>query len=163
MHVFAGTVRDNLDPRRAGRRPTTCSRDALREVGAWAAVEALPDGLDTAVGDGAATLSPALAQQLALARVLLADPLVVVLDEATAEAGSAGARDLERAALAVTAGRTSLTIAHRLTQAVSADEVVVMDAGRVVERGTHDELVAAGGGYAPLWSAWSGERAPQGP
>ncbi len=88
--------------------------------------------------------------------MLLADPLVVVLDEATAEAGSAGARDLERAALAVTDGRTSLTIAHRLTQAVAADTVLVMDAGRVVERGTHDELVAAGGVYARLWSAWSG-------
>lgn len=156
VHVFAGTIRDNLtlaapeatDDRLAG---------ALREIGAWAAVVALPDGLDTAVGDGALTLSPALAQQLALARVLLADPLVVVLDEATAEAGSAGARDLERAALAATADRTSLTIAHRLTQAVTADEVVVMDDGRVVERGTHAELVAAGGRYATLWAAWAGE------
>lgn len=155
VHVFAGTVRDNLTlaaPDATDDRLT----EVLREVGAWNAVQALPDGLDTAVGDGALTLTPALAQQLALARVLLADPLVVVLDEATAEAGSAGARELERAAVAATAGRTSLTIAHRLTQAVTADEVVVMDGGRVVERGTHDELVAAGGRYATLWAAWSG-------
>ncbi|GAB2452722.1 ABC transporter ATP-binding protein [Nocardioides hungaricus] len=157
VHVFAGTVRDNLTLAAADATDERLA-EALREVGAWAAVRALPDGLDTAVGDGAVALSPALAQQLALARVLLADPVAVVLDEATAEAGSAGARDLERAALAATAGRTSLTIAHRLTQAVTADEVVVMDAGRVVERGTHDELVAAGGSYATLWAAWSGGR-----
>ncbi|GAA1774685.1 ABC transporter ATP-binding protein [Nocardioides hankookensis] len=155
VHVFAGSVRDNL---------TLAAPDAsddelestLTAVGAWASVQALPDGLSTTVGDGAVTLTPALAQQVALARVLLADPLVVVLDEATAEAGSAGARALELAALAVTADRTSVTIAHRLTQAVTADEVVVMDAGRVVERGSHDELVAAGGRYAELWAAWSG-------
>lgn len=155
VHVFAGTVRDNLTLAAPDASDDRLA-EVLREVGAWTAVEVLPDGLGTAVGDGALTLTPALAQQLALARVLLADPIVVVLDEATAEAGSAGARDLERAALAATAGRTSLTIAHRLTQAVTADEVVVMDAGRVVERGTHDELVAAGGRYATLWAAWSG-------
>lgn len=156
VHVFAGTVRDNLT---LAASDATDERLAavLAEAGAWDAVRALPDGLDTAVGEGATVLGPALAQQLALARVLLADPVVVVLDEATAEAGSAGARDLERAALAATAGRTSLTIAHRLTQAATADEVVVMDGGRLVERGAHDELVAAGGRYATLWAAWSGD------
>lgn len=155
VHVFAGTVRDNLTL----AAPSATDEDLLAvldAVGARAAVAALPDGLATAVGDGASTLTPALAQQLALARVLLADPLVVVLDEATAEAGSAGARSLERAATAVASGRTSLTIAHRLTQALEADEIVVMDAGRVVERGRHDELVAAGGAYAELWAAWAG-------
>lgn len=155
VHVFAGTVRDNLTLA-APDATEEALRSALRQVGALGAVEALPEGLATVVGDGALTLTPALAQQLALARVLLADPTVVVLDEATAEAGSAGARSLERAASAVTTGRTSLTIAHRLTQAVDADEVVVMDGGRVVERGSHAELVAAGGVYAELWSAWSG-------
>lgn len=78
-----------------------------------------------------------------------------MLDEATAEAGSSGARELEDAAIAVTAGRTSLVVAHRLTQARSADRVVVMHEGRIVEEGTHDDLVAAGGRYADLWSAWS--------
>jgi ATP-binding cassette subfamily C protein len=155
VHVFAGSVRDNLTL----AAPSASDADlasALAAVGAWASVQALPDGLATMVGDGALTLTPALAQQIALARVLLADPHVVVLDEATAEAGSAGARSLELAALAVSADRTSVTIAHRLTQAVTADEIVVMDAGRVVERGSHDELVAAGGRYAELWAAWSG-------
>jgi len=155
VHVFAGSVRDNLTL----AAPTASDAElssALAAVGAWASVQALPDGLATMVGDGALTLTPALAQQIALARVLLADPHVVVLDEATAEAGSAGARSLELAALAVSADRTSVTIAHRLTQAVTADEIVVMDAGRVVERGSHDQLVAAGGRYAELWAAWSG-------
>jgi ABC-type multidrug transport system fused ATPase/permease subunit len=155
VHVFTGTVRDNLTLAAPSATDAGLT-SALAAVGALAAVEALPSGLATAVGDGARALTPALAQQLALARVLLADPTVVVLDEATAESGSAGARSLERAAAAVTEGRTSLTIAHRLTQAVDADEIVVMDAGRVVERGTHEELVAAGGTYAGLWAAWSG-------
>jgi ATP-binding cassette subfamily C protein len=156
VHVFAGSVRDNLTL----AAPSASSSDlesALVAVGAWASVQALPQGLDTMVGDGAMTLTPALAQQVALARVLLADPHVVVLDEATAEAGSAGARSLELAALAVTADRTSVTIAHRLTQAVTADEIVVMDLGRVVERGSHDQLVAAGERYAELWAAWSAD------
>jgi ABC-type multidrug transport system fused ATPase/permease subunit len=155
VHVFAGSLRDNLTLAAADASDAELT-SVLAAVGAWPPVQALPDGLDSVVGDGALTLTPALAQQLALARVLLADPLVVVLDEATAEAGSAGARALELAALAVTEGRTSVTIAHRLTQAVSADEIVVMDAGRVVERGSHAELVAAGGRYAELWAAWSG-------
>lgn len=155
VHVFVGTVRENLTLA-APAATEEQVRAALDEVGALAAVLALPDGLDTQVGAGALTVTPALAQQLALARVLLADPMGVVLDEATAEAGSAGARSLERAASAATAGRTSLTIAHRLTQAVDADEIVVMDGGRIVERGSHAELVAAGGVYAGLWAAWSG-------
>ena len=155
VHVFSGTVRDNLTLA-APDADEARLEEVLGDVGAWAAVHALPEGLDTVVGDGALSLTPALAQQLALARVLLADPLVAVLDEATAEAGSAGARDLDRAAEAVTRDRTSLTIAHRLSQARDADRILVMDAGRVVEAGSHDELVALGGTYARLWAAWSG-------
>jgi ATP-binding cassette subfamily C protein len=155
VHVFSGTIRDNLTLA-APSSDDSRLEAALRDVGAWASVHALPDGLDTVVGDNALTLTPALAQQLALARVILADPLVAVLDEATAEAGSAGARDLERAAAAVTEGRTSLTIAHRLSQARDADRILVMDSGRIVESGTHDELVALGGTYSRLWAAWTG-------
>ncbi|WP_205474351.1 ABC transporter ATP-binding protein [Nocardioides sp. SYSU D00038] len=154
VHVFSGTLRDNLTLAAPGADDARLEA-ALRTVGAWPAVAALPERLGTRVGDGATPLAPALAQQLALARVVLADPWVVVLDEATAEAGSTGARDLEQAATAATQGRTTLTIAHRLTQAQHADAVVVMEAGRVVEAGPHHELVAARGRYARLWAAWA--------
>jgi ATP-binding cassette subfamily C protein len=107
------------------------------------------------VGEGGHTLSAAQAQQLALARLVLLDPAVAVLDEATAEAGSAGARVLEEAAAAATGGRTVLVVAHRLTQAATADRVVVMEHGEIVESGTHADLVAAGGRYAQLWAAWA--------
>ncbi|MEI4271731.1 ABC transporter ATP-binding protein [Klenkia sp. LSe6-5] len=151
VHVFAGTLADDVRLARPGAGDAEVAA-ALRTVGAgWA--QAL--GWDTLVGDGGHELTAPQAQQLALARLVLADPPVAVLDEATAEAGSAGARDLEEAALAATAGRTTLVVAHRLTQAARADRVVVLAAGRVVEQGTHAELVAAGGRYADLWSAWT--------
>ena len=154
VHVFSGTVRDNVDLARPGASDAEI-RSALATVRALSWVDALPSGLSTVVGDHGHPLTPSQAQQLALARVLLHDPVVAVFDEATAEAGSSGARELEEAAVAVTRGRTSLVVAHRLTQAQSADRVVVMHEGRIVEEGTHDELVQAGGRYADLWSAWS--------
>jgi ATP-binding cassette subfamily C protein len=150
VHVFAGTVAENM---RLARPDATDTELAA----ALAAVEA-PMGLDDVVGDGGDELSATRAQQLALARLLLADPAIAVLDEATAEAGSAGARTLEGAAAAALAGRTAVVIAHRLTQAADADRVVVLDKGRIVESGPHDELVAAGGTYAALWAAWAGPR-----
>ncbi|HEV2782398.1 MAG TPA: ABC transporter ATP-binding protein [Actinophytocola sp.] len=154
VHVFAGPLADDL---RLGRAKATDAQlgDALGRVGALAWVGALPEGMATIVGEGGHRLTAAQAQQLALARVILADPPIVILDEATAEAGSAGARLLEKAAGAALAGRSALIVAHRLTQAASADRVVVLDGGRVVESGTHEELVAAGGHYAVLWDAWS--------
>jgi ATP-binding cassette subfamily C protein len=154
VHVFAGPLADDL---RLARPAATEAdlRAALDLVGALGWAEALPQGLATVVGEGGERLSATQAQQVALARLVLADPLVAVLDEATAEAGSAGARLLEGAADRALAGRTAVVVAHRLSQAAAADRVVVMDAGRVVEVGTHAELVARAGRYAELWSAWS--------
>ncbi|WP_305950955.1 ABC transporter ATP-binding protein [Streptomyces murinus] len=116
-------------------------------------IAALPDGLDTVVGRGGSRLTDRQVRQLALARVLLIDPEVVVLDEVTAEAGSDMAQSLDRAALAVTEGRIAVVVAHRLSQAETADVVVVMENGRVVEQGRPDELRASGGAYARLWGS----------
>ncbi|MGW8981576.1 ABC transporter ATP-binding protein [Streptomyces parvus] len=162
VHVFTGTLAEDL---RLARPDATDAdlRTALSTVHALDWAEALPDGLATVVGEGGHRLDPARAQQLALARLVLADPALAVLDEATAEAGSAGARVLERSAEAALAGRTALVVAHRLTQAVAADRVVVLEAGRVVESGPHDELRDADGPYAALWRAWSGSRATTAP
>ncbi|WP_250008426.1 ABC transporter ATP-binding protein [Actinoplanes sp. M2I2] len=158
VHVFAGPLRDDL--RLA--RPDAGDEELLKGLdrvgaGEWSA--ALPDGLDTVVGDGGHRLTVTQAQQLALARLVLADPPIAVLDEATAEAGSAGARTLEAAVEEALAGRTGIVVAHRLTQAVSADRVVLLDAGRVLESGPHAELAARPDGqYAALWRAWADHR-----
>ncbi|MCG5461546.1 ABC transporter ATP-binding protein/permease [Micromonospora sp. MED01] len=154
VHVFAGPLGDDL--RLADPDATDAEiAAALDLVGATEWVRTLPDGLATAVGEGGRQLTSAQAQQLALARLILADPAVAILDEATAEAGSAGARDLDRAAVAATEGRTTLIVAHRLSQAATADRIVVLDQGRVAEHGTHAELLRAGGGYSKLWRSWS--------
>lgn len=159
VHVFAGTVADDLRLARPGATDDDL-RDALAAVGATWAGE-LPDGLETVVGAAGHALSSLEAQQLALARVLLAAPPIVVLDEATAEAGSTGARLLERHLARVTAGRTAIVVGHRLSQAATADLVVVMERGQVVETGTHAALAVSEGVYGSLWSAWTGARDAQ--
>lgn len=157
VHVFAGPLAEDL---RLARPDATEAEleAALERVEALDWVRALPDCLGTRIGDGGLSLTALQAQQLALARLALADPALAVLDEATAEAGSAGARVLERAADAALAGRTALVVAHRLSQAAAADRVVVLERGRVVEDGPHEQLVRAGGPYAALWASWRGAR-----
>ena len=156
-HVFVGSVRDNL--RLA--RPAASDAElwtALRSVDAHAWVAGFEHGLDTEVGSGGVSLTPAQAQQVALARLVLADPHTLVLDEATSLMDPRAARHLERSLAGVLEGRTVVAIAHRLHTAHDADVIAVVEDGRIVELGGHDELVDAEGPYAALWHSWHGER-----
>lgn len=157
VHVFDGTVAEDL--RLFAPDATDAEiRAAADRLGATGWLDALPEGLGTRVGAGGQDLTAARAQHLALLRLALVDPDVALLDEATAEAGTSDADLLENAAAAALADRTGVVIAHRLSQAARADRIVVMDAGRIVESGTHPELAAAEGPYARLWEAWSRAR-----
>ena len=155
-HVFVGTLRDNL----------RLARPSADDDELWSALEAvdadewasgLAEGLDTQVGTGRHKLTPAEAQQIALARLVLADPHTLVLDEATSLLDPRAARHLEQSLAAVLEGRTVVAIAHRLMTAHDAQRVVVVEDGRIAEAGTHDELVQNNGAYAALWRSWRDE------
>jgi ATP-binding cassette, subfamily B, bacterial len=152
-HLFSGTIADNVrlaDP----DAPDEAVRHALAQIGALERFAALPDGLETDVQTRGVRLSAGERQLVGIARVALANPAVIVLDEATSSLDPATEAAVERALAAVVEGRTVIIIAHRLSTAERADRVVVMDNGRVVETASHDELVAQGERYARLWASW---------
>lgn len=157
VHVFSGTLRQDLSLAKPDATDDEL-RSVLHRVNAMGWFDRLDAGLDTVVGARGIQLEPVAAQQLALARVLLLDPAIVIMDEATAEAGSSGAAALEDAAEEVTRDRSALVVAHRLDQASRADTILVMDAGQIVEQGTHDDLLVQDGIYRRLWSAWTAGR-----
>lgn len=159
VHLFAGSVRENI----AYGRPGAHDADVLRAADHSAAtevVQTLPDGLDSHVGERGVTLSGGQRQRLALARALIREPAVLVLDEATSAVDNETEAAIQRSLREATRGRTALVVAHRLSTVRHADRIWVLDAGRVAESGTHDELVASGGIYAGLWAVQTGETAP---
>ena len=153
-HVFEGTLRDNLLLAVRGTADDAALHTALETVLADDWVRALPEGLDTEVGSSGTELTASQAQQVALARLLLADPGILILDEATSLFNPGAARRLERSMAAVLEGRTVIAITHRLNAAHDADRVAVVEGGVITELGSHQELLDHGGTYAGLWSSW---------
>jgi ABC-type multidrug transport system fused ATPase/permease subunit len=156
--LFSGTVGDNI----AFGRPEATAEDveaAARAVGAWDFIATLPDGLDTEVGERGAQLSAGQRQLLAFARALIADPRILVLDEATSNVDLHTEGRIEAGLRRLLAGRTAIVIAHRLSTIRQAGRIVVLDHGRIVEQGTHEDLLEAGGPYERLYRDWAEQAA----
>jgi ABC-type multidrug transport system fused ATPase/permease subunit len=156
--LFSGTVADNI----AFGRPEADEAQieaATRAVGAWDFIAAMPHGLQTEVGERGAQLSAGQRQLLAFARALIADPRILVLDEATSNVDLHTEGRIEAGLRRLLAGRTAIVIAHRLSTIRQSGRIIVLDQGRIVEQGSHDELIAAEGAYAALYADWAAQAA----
>ena len=162
VFLFSGTIRDNI----AYARPDARSADVLaaaRVANAHEFIERLPDGYDSPIGERGVTLSGGQRQRLAIARALLTNPRVLVFDEATSHLDSESERLVQHGLAAAARGRTVITIAHRLSTIAGADRIIVLDAGEIIETGTHDQLLARDGVYRRLLALQTCERAAHAP
>ena len=157
VFMFPGTVRENIAYGRPGASEAEIE-DAAKLAEAHEFISALPNGYETVVGEQGQKLSGGQRQRISLARAVLKDAPVLILDEATSAVDNETEAAIQRSMRKIAEGRTTLVIAHRLSTIRHADQIVVLEAGRVIEQGRHDELLAKGGVYERLWAVQTGER-----